>query len=281
MSVAPTPASSPDAGQAFLAALTDPEQRAIPFRTAVVVAHPDDETLACGSLLPRLSGLTIIHVTDGAPGNGEDAARHGFDSPQAYAAARRAELERAVALAGIRPEQLAELGWPDQGASAHIAEIARDLAGRLANIDAVITHAYEGGHPDHDATAMAVSAAATLLGESAPAILEAPLYRAGPDGWAVQSFARDSRGPEVVLELTPDEQRLKQAMLNSFETQREVVMRFSAATERFRPAPDYDFGALPNGGQLLYEIQRWGMCGSRWLELARAARAQLGLERAG
>ncbi len=63
-------------------------------------------------------------------------------------------------------------------------------------------------------------------------------------------------------------------------SQRETLAAFDTATERFRPAPDYNFATLPNGGQLLYERYDWGMDGRRWAGLARAALAELGLESA-
>jgi LmbE family N-acetylglucosaminyl deacetylase len=246
------------------------------MRAAIVVAHPDDETLGCGSLFSRIADLTIFHVTDGAPKSDDDAARHGFAKPAGYAAARRRELEMAVALAGLPADRLVSLGWSDQEASLHMVEIARDLAGQLAGTEVVLTHAFEGGHPDHDGTALSVHAAARAM-DHPPAVLEFPLYRAAPDGgWAVQSFADPAEA--AVLELTPAEQRQKQAMLAAFVTQGEVLARFSSDTECFRPAPAYDFCELPNGGELLYEIQYWGMTGSRWLELARPAMAQLDLE---
>jgi LmbE family N-acetylglucosaminyl deacetylase len=52
------------------------------------------------------------------------------------------------------------LGIPDQAASLGLAGLARRLAVQLAasGAEVVVTHAYEGGHPDHDATAFAVHA---------------------------------------------------------------------------------------------------------------------------
>ena len=35
--------------------------------TALIVAHPDDETIAAGGLLPRMLAPTLVYITDGAP----------------------------------------------------------------------------------------------------------------------------------------------------------------------------------------------------------------------
>jgi hypothetical protein len=61
---------------------------------AIVVAHPDDETIGCGALLSRLNGCTVILVTDGAPRNLMDAQAHGFTSTADYAAWRAVERFR-------------------------------------------------------------------------------------------------------------------------------------------------------------------------------------------
>ena len=56
---------------------------------AVVVAHPDDETIAIGGQLARMRGVKIVHVTDGAPADMKDAEANGFSRREDYAAARR------------------------------------------------------------------------------------------------------------------------------------------------------------------------------------------------
>jgi N-acetylglucosamine malate deacetylase 2 len=276
---------------------------------ATVVAHPDDETLGCGALLPRLKGVTLVHVTDGAPRNMDDGATHGFASPEAYAAARRAELEAAVALAGIGPDALVGLGVPDQGAAFRLPDLARGLAAlfRERGVRLVLTHAYEGGHPDHDAVAFAAQAARRLLldetreappqtlsplaalaakGErveaSSPeiAVVEMPFYHASPSGWTTQRFIPDPEQPELVIWLDAGQRELKRRMLAAHATQAATLAGFTLDFERFRLAPDYDFTALPNGGDLLYERYDWGLTGARWRTLARAALNELGLEQA-
>ncbi len=66
-----------------------------------------------------------------------------------------------------------------------MAEVARRLAPLVARADAVLTHAYEGGHPDHDAVAFAAHAAARRAGRP---VFEMPFYHAAPEGWARQVF---------------------------------------------------------------------------------------------
>ena len=202
------------AGERFLAALGDPAHGPLAFRTTLVVAHPDDETIACGALLRRLPEPTIIHLTDGAPRSLTDAKARGFETAAAYAEARRGELEAAMALAGVAPRQLVALGWSDQEASFHIVEIATELARRLAGTDIVITHAYEGGHADHDTAALAVrrraEAPASARRMTAPDIIEVPLYRAGPEGRRLaQDFEPWPGAVETAVELSPEEQELK------------------------------------------------------------------------
>ena len=258
----------------MLAALL--ERRPIEEPVALVVAHPDDETLALGGSLHLFRRLLLIHVTDGAPLSLGDAAREGFDGPAAYAAARSTELDAALALVpGGRIARMT-LGISDQLATAAIPDITTRLHQVFAahDVRTVLTHCYEGGHPDHDAVAAAVQRTGAEVFEFAGyhadrngalrtgEFLTYPGHIAGYDPPLTTS-------PEAtVIHLQSDDLARKQAMLACFRTQREILSHFDPSVERFRRAPRYDFAQPPHPGRLLYEAWGW-MNGQAWREQVR------------
>lgn len=258
---APAPSEAeapPDRADAFLRALAGGglvDAR----RVAVAVAHAGDETIALGGQLARLNGATVIHATDGAPPSA--AAEHGFAEARDYAFARACELERAMMLAGVPVADRFCLGVPAGEAALRLTRLTRALMRMFDQraIEVVLTHAYEGGCPDRDATAFAVHAARRLLArkQRALAVVELPRDRMAAHRAEILTLALDERARAI-----------KREMLAAYRTQAQALQAAEIDVERFRVAADCDFAQLPNAGKR----------GVRWLALVEAASAELGLE---
>jgi N-acetylglucosamine malate deacetylase 2 len=256
--------------------LTDPDRGPLPS-AVIVAAHPDDEVIGAGGLFSRFNSLHFIHTTDGSPRNMADALAAGYGSHKAYADARRRELFDALRLAGIPGSSCFETGVADQEASMNMAVLIRKLVLILRKLKPVMifTPAYEGGHPDHDATALAVHAASALLRSEMiiqPILIEYALYHAGAGGMRVFEFlATDGAGRTETVFLNPEERFRKAGMISCFRTQSAVLSAFPVAVERFRRSPRYNFCIPPHAGRLFYENFDWGMTGAGWRQLASEA----------
>jgi len=240
---------------------------------ALVVAHPDDETLGLGSRLAALDRLKLIHLTDGSPRCLDDAERAGFVDGASYAAARRRELDAALAALGVRAERIA-YGERDQETIKALDRIVARLVGDLDGVDAVVTHPYEHGHPDHDTAALAVALACRVRaarGQRVPERIEFASYhlRQGRPLYGV--FWPDPERPERRIDLNAAALAQKRGAIDRHASQRAVLEQIPLSPERLRVAPEHDFGAPAPPREGVYDGYGWEMTSERWRRIAAAA----------
>lgn len=205
-------------------------------KTLVLAAHPDDETIACAGLLQRATNALVVFAVDGAPPCYRFERR--FGSLRNYSDLRFREA--AAALAAIPHCSFRRLTRQDGSwfvdqhlflempqAFLSLCRIAREFSPHL-----IVSHAFEGGHLDHDACHVLAKRAAIVLGVQT---LEFPLYWKTPHhGDRFQEF-RDPRGEELSLGLSGHELEVKRRMLAEYKSQRGLTLVFQPQVERFRP----------------------------------------------
>jgi LmbE family N-acetylglucosaminyl deacetylase len=256
----------------------------------LLAAHPDDEMIGAAGQFGSFGQLTLVHVTDGAFSHPE-AWRRGWRSRGAYARGRLAESAAALAISGVTSKMLC-LGARDRRASFAMTVLSQCFARVLQSYrpDLVLTHPYEGGHPDHDAAAFVSAMACHFVPEiprwemtsyhAAPSTCAG--HVASPAGVRSGRFLQGSPDDWLEISLGPGARQTKARMRECFVSQADALdeLDLDDKVERFRPAPVYDFSQPPHSGILLYETRPWvGVTGDVWRALAADAIAMLGRQR--
>jgi LmbE family N-acetylglucosaminyl deacetylase len=207
-----------------------------PGRLVVIAAHPDDETLAAGGLIQAAhaagADVELVVATDGeAAFPGQDG-----DARAELAAARRGELDRALAAHGLAGVPVHRLGLPDSGLAERAGELAERLRPLLAGADAYLAPWTGDPHPDHAAAGRAAAEAAPVTAHG----LEYPIWmwvRCAPDDPGIpwdRAFHHD---------LTPGQRARKLRAVRCFDTQ-------------LAPAPDGGPPILPPEVLAHFDVDR-------------------------
>ena len=245
------------------------------IRCTVIVAHPADEIVGAGCLISKLADVTIVHVTDGAR-DLREARAAGFHDLASYAEARKRECRQALAVADVPEDRIIEFAVPDTTACECLSDLTKRVALLLQELgtDIVVTHPYEGGHPDHDATAFATNAALRLMelnGLKPPTLFEMALHPGNDEISKLPEFLPGAEGETTTLVLDERATELKRRMFECLQSQRRSMQASPVGLEKFRQPPQYDFSVPPQEGQLHYEKFDWAPRSSEWQSRARKA----------
>ncbi|HTV65176.1 MAG TPA: PIG-L family deacetylase [Bryocella sp.] len=230
-------------------------------RTLVLVAHPDDECIAFGALLQRMREPVVIFATNGSPIDSYFWKRYG--SREAYAALRQREALASMSAVGVKDVIfLADLPGGevlvDQELFQHLwpaFDLLADIVRRRMTT-ALLTLAYEGGHPDHDACSFLAAQLAKL---TRLPCWEAPLYHRDAEASGTFQQFVTSNGDEIDIRPTPDEEERKRQMCGAYNSQGDFLSRFDAKREIVRPQAAYDYTRPPHAGKTNYEVWQWTM----------------------
>ncbi len=247
----------PSADCPTTAAAPSPESPATMF----LLAHQDDEICAFKLIedaLNRGERALCVYMTSG----------HGAFA-KASSDRRIRESRKVLTRLGVPERDIIALGGdrgiPDGGLIDHLANAwagLTALAEERGHVCRVMTHAWEGGHPDHDSAHLLGLVLAQHLGVLDQS-RQFPLYRA-PGGRFRVTYASplDANGPVELTPLSIGERLRYFALLRSYPSQTRVILKLApfVAADHFRVGAQKTqrlnperLRERPHPGQLLYE----------------------------
>jgi LmbE family N-acetylglucosaminyl deacetylase len=233
-------------------------------RTLIIVAHPDDEAVTCAALMQRMREPHVLFCTDGAPLDSYFWRRHG--SREAYSLLRQEEARLALSHVGVTKVEFLKV---QSGEHIIDQQLFQRLPGaieaafqvvRRVRPHALLTLAYEGGHPDHDSCNFITS---IIARERSLAAWEMPVDHLFHKGERKFQTFMPAPPPAISLHPTPDEIALKHQALEAYASQGHFLVRFDSVDESFRPLAEYDYARPPHEGVLNYEAWQWCMTGKQ------------------
>ncbi len=222
----------------------------------VVGAHPDDVEIFCTSLMNRTvknnTPLVVVYTTNGAPKYKEFYPLSNCSNPLEYTVLRKKESIEALSAIGIKEAEFFD--FSDQELIENLEDAVNNLSKLILKHkpELLFTPAYEGGHPDHDATRF-ITQMAIEQNTHQPVLCEYPTYNKF-DGKNYYQIFIPNGGKEIELILTGKEIILKNKIFEIFKSQKKSITPFrSLIREVFRIAQKIDFTKPPHEGELYYE----------------------------
>jgi N-acetylglucosamine malate deacetylase 2 len=232
-------------------------------RTLIIVAHPDDEAVACAALIQRMREPYVLFCTDGGPLEKYFWERYG--SRHAYSLMRQEEARVALSHVNVKHVEFlrtrADEHIIDQQLFQHLPEATEAVSQVVSGVrpQALLTLAYEGGHPDHDSCNFITSIIARERSLPAWEMPIEPLFKKEQ-----RKFQKLRSAPQPAIQLHPTAEEIarKHQVLAAYASQGNLAY-LDSVVETFRPLPAYDYARLPHEGVLNYEAWHWSMTGKQ------------------
>lgn len=150
----------------------DREARRDAPRVLVFSPHPDDEVIACGGTIARLTAeggrVGVVFATDGAMSHSAVLGIHTDPTPAELRVVRREEARMAAKAMGLDKEAVRFLDYPDTRLADHLPEFRRDVLEILREhrtvTEVYIPHEVRELNADHRLTGETVVSALAELG---------------------------------------------------------------------------------------------------------------------